>query len=164
MAKLLARPSSLVALAGALLLLGFLVYLGDRPPGQAQLLPAWPQPAGGPWFGRAGGWLPSFIHPFAFSLLTAAALAPSPLPRFGACAAWGALNAAFELGQLPQAAAWLDATLQESSLAPAMRDALADYFRRGRFDVADLLAIAFGSLAAAAVLELLHPRRADRAH
>ena len=163
MAKLLARPFSLATLGALLLGIGLLVYLADRPPGHAQLLPAWPLPGGGTWFGSLGSWLPSFVHPFAFSLLTVAVLAPSPRPRLGVCAAWGALNAAFELGQLPQAAAWLGAALHESALPSALADPLADYFRRGRFDVADLAALTLGSLAAAAVLHFLHEKKDDHA-
>ena len=153
MTRLLARPSTLAALGGVLLVIGLAVYLGDRPPGHAMLLPAWPRPSGGAWFGSVGPWLPSFIHPFAFSLLTVAALGPSRRPRYGACMAWGAVNAAFELGQLPQVAASLGPALRES--APASR-ALADYFTRGRFDLLDLAAVALGSVAAAALLRFLH--------
>ena len=86
MAKLLARPTSLAALGGLLLALGILVYLADRQPGHALLLPAWPRLADGAWFGSAGAWLPSFVHPLAFSLLTVAALGPSRRLRLGACA------------------------------------------------------------------------------
>ena len=34
------------------------------------LLPVWPRLGGGALFGPLGQWLPSFVHPFAFSLLT----------------------------------------------------------------------------------------------
>jgi glutathione S-transferase len=156
MAKLLVKPSSLAALAGALLALGLLVYLADRPAGQAMLLPAWPRLADGAWFGSAGHWLPSFVHPLAFSLLTVAALGPSPRPRYGVCVAWGALNAAFELGQLPQVATAIAAALHDSGGPATPSRALADYFVHGRFDAADLAAVALGSVAAAILLRLRH--------
>ena len=54
MDKHLAGPSSLAALGGLLLALGILVYLADRQPGHALLLPAWPRLGGGPWFGARG--------------------------------------------------------------------------------------------------------------
>jgi len=158
------RTASLAALGGLLLSIGFCVYLADRDPGHAMLLPPWPRLGGGALFGVLGQWLPSFVHPFAFSLLTAAALAPRPKPRYGACAAWCAVNAAFEFGQLTQIAAWIDAVLHTSHLPPALTRPLADYFLRGRFDVGDLAALALGSLAAAAVLQLLKEPEADDAH
>jgi hypothetical protein len=140
MAKLLVKSSSLAALGGALLALGLLVYLADRPAGHAMLLPAWPRLAEGGWFGSVGQWLPSFVHPFAFSLLTVAALGPSPRPRYGVCVAWGVVNAAFELGQLPQAAAAIAAALHDGVLPASLSRALAAYFVQGRFDAADLAA------------------------
>ena len=157
------RTASLAALGGVALALGVLVYLIDRNPANAMLLPAWPRFGGGAVFGSVGQWLPSLIHPFAFSLLTAAALAPSATPRYGVCAAWCAVNAAFELGQLPQIAAALAAALRENRLPPALTRPLADYFLHGSFDVADLAAVVLGSLAAAAVLHLLHEPEADHA-
>ena len=158
------RTAALAALGGLLLSIGLWVYLADRDPGHAMLLPVWPRLGGGALFGPLGQWLPSFVHPFAFSLLTAAALAPAPRPRYGACAAWCAVNAAFEFGQLPQIAAWLGAVLHESPFPPALTRPLAAYFMRGRFDVGDLAAVALGSLAAAAVLHLLQEPDADDAH
>lgn len=156
MAKLLARPTWLAALGGLLLALGILVYLADRQPGHALLLPAWPRLADGAWFGSAGAWLPSFVHPLAFSLLTVAALGPSRRLRLGVCAAWGTVDAAFELGQLPKVAAWVDEALNASGLPKALSRPVVDYFLHGRFDAADLAALALGSLAAAAILHFLH--------
>ena len=54
-----------------LLLIGLWVYLADRAPGHAMWVPAWPRLGGGASFGVIGQWLPSFVHPFAFILLTA---------------------------------------------------------------------------------------------
>ena len=156
MGKLLGRSSSLVVLAGALLALGLLVYVADRPPGRAMLLPAWARLASGGWFDSVGDWLPSFIHPFAFSLLTVAALGPSARPRYGVCVAWGAVNAAFELGQLPRVATELARALHVSMLPTSLSRPLADYFVRGQFDFADLAAIVLGSTAAVIVLRLRH--------
>ena len=160
MTKLLARPSALAALGALLLGIGLLVYLLDRPPGHALLLPAWPRGSGGAWFGSVGAWLPSFVHPFAFSLLTAAALGPSPRPRYGVCVAWGLVNTAFEIGQWPPSAGGLAAVLHGSVLPAPLGRALADYFLHGRFDVLDLAAVALGSVAAAALLHFLHDSHA----
>ena len=147
-----------------MLLLGLLVYLTDRPASHALLMPTMPRLdlwAGRPVFGAMGQWLPSFVHPLAFSLLTAAALpakSTAATPRYGVCAAWCAVNLLFELGQHaavrePLAAALLD--LPGRTL-PARW--LASYFLRGTFDVGDLIAAMLGALAAAAVLHLVQPQ------
>lgn len=150
-------------MAGSMLLLGVLVYLTDRPVASGALVPHVAALAGHPVFGAVGQWLPSFVHPFAFSLLTAAALPARGAFRYGACVAWGVVNLAFELGQ--------HAALQRA-LAQALTDAfgssapvrgLADYFLRGTFDPGDAIAILLGALAAAAVLGRAGPRE-ERSH
>ena len=108
--------------------------------------------AGHPVFGAVGQWLPSFVHPMAFSLLTVATLpaqsAPAT-PRYGVCAAWCAVNLLFELGQHAAVREPLAAALQDLfGRTPPVRW-LASYFLRGTFDVGDLLA---------AVLHLVQPQ------
>mgnify|MGYP001048704095 CR=1 FL=1 len=95
-------PVVLVSMAVLALSAGLLLYLGDRPAGSAWLIPALPLLQGMNLFGSAGAWLPSFVHPFAFALLTAAALPDRASWRYGACLGWLVVNAAFELGQLAQ--------------------------------------------------------------
>jgi hypothetical protein len=71
-------PARLAAIGGFALLVGMLVYMADQDPARATLFPriaALDALLGGP-----GAWLPSFVHPFAFSLLTAAALERSASP------------------------------------------------------------------------------------
>jgi hypothetical protein len=156
---------SLTILGSVALAIGVLVYLADRDPARAMLIPAWPRLTGNALFGAVGHWLPSFVHPFAFSLLTAMALGPAARPRYGICAAWCAVNVAFEFGQLPQVSAWLAAALHASFLPEPTTRPLAAYFLHGTFDPADLAAVLLGSLAAAAVLRLLHgASEPDHAH
>jgi MFS superfamily sulfate permease-like transporter len=85
-------------LAGMLLFIGVGVYALDR--GMSLfVLPAWAVREAGPSvFGALGDHLPTLVHPFAFVLITAAALWPWPrlLPHI--CAAWFALEFAFEFG------------------------------------------------------------------
>ena len=142
------RPWRLVVPALLALSLGLAVYLTDRAHPPARLT-----------FGPAADWLPAFVHPFAFSLLTVAVLAPSVRPRYGACVAWALVNIAFELGQHPQfkgpLAEALYAHLGQS--VPVRR--LASYFLRGTFDFGDLLAIVAGALAAAGVLRAVQASR-----
>jgi hypothetical protein len=144
----------LVALAALSLGTGLLVYLSDRHPGQAALLPAAAALGTGPLFGLAGGWLPSFVHPFAFSLLHGAARPASAGPAYRACAGWWGVNVAFELAQLPLLGGALIAALQRLPIPDALAQPLARYLLNGTFDAADLAAATAGALAAAAVLTL----------
>lgn len=153
--------------AAAALGLGLLVYLGDRPAGSAMLLPDAATLGHGPLFGAAGAWLPSFIHPFAFGLLSAAASRQRATPAYGAVAAWWVVDLAFELGQLPQLSAPLSQALlalQSASLPLPPAQALSRYLVNGRFDTADVLALSAGALAAAGVLRLLHRRETRHEH
>lgn len=140
--------------AGALAL-GVLVYLVDRAAGTASLLPAGAWSGAAPHFGAVGRWLPSFVHPFAFSLFFAALPPASAARGYRACAAWWAVNVAFEAGQLPQAANAISAALDSAFGAAWPARAVANYFLRGAFDGADLLAATAGALAAACVIRLL---------
>ena len=91
------RDALLAALACLALAMGVLVYLADREPSHAALIPSVQVLAASHLFGTLGQWLPSFVHPFAFSLLAAAALPPRMARRYGACAAWCAVNVLFEI-------------------------------------------------------------------
>lgn len=149
--------SACLALTGTVALaLGVLVYLTDRDAAHAQLVPAIAALAGSQVFSAPGQWLPSFVHPFAFSLFTAAALPPSAAPRDGVCATWCAVNVAFELGQHQQLSARLAEALQAGFGQGALARSLANYFVRGTFDVGDLVAAVLGAMAAAGVLRLMH--------
>ena len=146
-----------------------LVYLTDRSVSHVQLMPTMPRLAlwaGQPVFGAIGQWLPSFVHPLAFSLLTVAALPAHETPatpRYAVCVAWGAVNVVFELGQHAAVREPLAAALQDVlGRAPPVRW-LASYFLRGTFDIGDLVAAVLGALAAAVVLHRLQPQP-DRHH
>jgi len=147
-----ARTAALLALAGLALALGATVYLTDRPAGQALLIPPVALLSGRHLFGSVGDWLPSFVHPLAFSLISAVLLAPRRRWQWGACAFWFAVNAAFEIGQHPQVRGPLAAALRDGlGEGPAAR-ALENYFLRGLFDAVELAAAALGAAAAALVL------------
>src|SRR5882724_8375788 len=79
------RPALLAAIGSAALAVGILVYLADRTASRAVLIPDIALFTGHHPFGVLGQWLPSFLHPFAFSLFTAAALKPGAAARNGAC-------------------------------------------------------------------------------
>lgn len=153
----------LVALGVLAFVLGLVVYLFDRDPARSSLIPAAVPMADTPLFGAAANWLPSFLHPFAFSLFTAAACAPRGRPRYEACAVWWSVNIVFEIAQAPSISrAFADGTDQFFGPMWVTRS-LSNYLLMGTFDHADALAVTAGALAAAAVLHLTQPREATDA-
>ena len=153
------RLAWLLAMAGIALCLGVLVYVAERSATHTLLLPRFAAMGRAPHLGAIAQWLPSFIHPFAFSLLSAAALrhrAASGHPPYIVCALWWAVNMAFELGQHLRFSAPLADALQAGWGQYPPAAATAQYFLQGRFDWADIAALSAGALAAAAVLRLLH--------
>jgi len=152
---LITGPALLWLVGGGALALGVLVYLTDRPVASAPLLLSLLGLQGTrPWFGALGGWLPSFVHPLAFSLFSAALLTPQPRWQYSACGFWFAVNAAFEIGQHPQLRGPLaDALRQEIGQGTVAR-AVENYFLLGTFDPGDLAAAAFGAALAACILRV----------
>lgn len=141
----------MLAAASLALALGGLVYLADR---KACVAVPICSALGGvqPLFGAVGGSLPSFVHVFAFSLLTAAALPNRRRPWYSACAAWAVVNALFELGQHESLRGPLVSALHSLWGPSSIVKPVADYFTLGTFDPMDLLAVGLGAVAAAAVL------------
>lgn len=149
-------PAVLIAVGALLFALGLLVYAADRGASHPQLA-SWAVWLGvGPLFGAWGAWLPSFVHPFAFSVFSAAIHPASEAPAYRACAAWWAVNVAFEIGQHPRAGPLIAAGLHRGFGDIASLRQLADFFRRGTFDPADLAAASAGAACAAMLLFLLH--------
>jgi len=148
--------------SGIALTLGLIVYLTDRSASHAALIPAVAALAGSNLFGALGQWLPAAVHPFAFSLFTAATLPSRSAWRYGACAEWCAVNIAFELGQHPLVSGYLVGALQARGDHSVPGRMLANYFLHGTFDGADIVAATLGALAAAAFLRLMqHARERD---
>jgi hypothetical protein len=116
----------------AVLAAGVLVYSLERPAGSVPFLPAALSLHGGQvWLPPAlSGPLPTFLHTLAFTLITAAFLAPTRRAGLAACAAWAAVNIAFEASQ-----------------HTAFRD-FTGFGMQGRFDPLDLLAALLGAAAA----------------
>ena len=152
----LTAPVLMLLLAGLALVLGLLVYLADRRASGAMLLPRAAALGTGPLFAAAGAWLPSFIHPFAVSLLSAAALPRRDGPAYGAVVAWWAVDLTFELGQLPQFSTPIAQALQASLGSHEPAQALSRFLLYGRFDPADVMALTAGAMAAAGVLRQLY--------
>jgi hypothetical protein len=157
------KPARLVALGCLALGIGVLVYLTDRDPSRAALIPAVAALSQSQLFGVVGLWLPSFVHPFAFSLFTAALQPPGRPPAYWACALWWGIDVGFELAQAPLLGAPLARGLGHSLWPAWLVDSLSNYAAHGTFDVADLIAATAGALAAAVVLRSTHGREAGNA-
>ena len=155
------RSASLAAVGSVAFAVGLLVYLADRDPSKAALIPTVAALTGSHVFGLLGGWLPSFVHTFAFSLFTAAALPERAAPRYGACVVWFAVNVAFEIGQHPQISVRLAEALHGGLGVLPFSRSLANYFVHGTFDPGDIVAALLGALAAGCVLLWMHPRRME---
>jgi len=157
-------PARLFALGCLALGVGVLVYLTDRDPSRAALVPAIAALSQSHLFGAVGLSLPSFVHPFAFSLFTAAIQPARRAPAYWACGLWWAINVAFEIAQAPSVSAGVADVLPQFLGQTWLATTLSNYLLRGTFAVADLVAVTAGAAAAAAVLRFIHFREARDAH
>jgi len=119
----------------------FLKFLVTNPHRHKILLPA---------FISLGNSLPTFIHVFAFSLMTASLIASQKRGYIVVCLAWFAIDVLFELGQgignliIPVIPSWFFNFL--------FLENIGNYFLRGHFDYLDLMSIALGSVIAYMIL------------
>ena len=98
-------------------------------------------------FGFLGGFLPDFIHPFSFALLTMALFpAGARKVRGIICLFWLVIDIIFEIGQFfdQQIAEFMAKLFSHNSAA----NILANYFTKGTYDHLDILAICLGITAA----------------
>lgn len=137
------RPAGLFALGLGALALGVLVYALDRPAWSVAFLPATLIHDSG-FLGPLAGPMPTFLHVLAFSLMTAALLAPTLRARFAACSAWVAVNWLFEAAQHP--------ALME----------ITGNGMPGAFDLLDMLAALLGAAAAFLVMQRFAPAQRTR--
>jgi hypothetical protein len=134
------------------LLAGALLYMFDRGMRTAYLLPTDLRGLGTTraLFGELGLCLPSFVHAFAFSLLTAL-LIPRRLAG-AACAFWWLVDTCFELGQCRVWSGLLARSLPEWFAHVPVLDRLGRHFTSGTFDPGDLVAVTMGCVVAFTIL------------
>lgn len=144
------RHGELLALAISALCIGILLYAFDRQAEHVYFLPGWlsANNAHGGLFGLLGNYLPTFIHVYAFILLTVVVAAPSGIRMLPICLLWFGIDSLFEIGQLDSIAQWLAEHMPGWFDGIPFLENSADYFLHGTFDVLDLLSIAAGTLAA----------------
>ena len=131
----------LVFAAALALAVGVAVYLLDRPPGSAYLLPlSWGLYGGGQtFFGSLGGSLPSLLHAFCFSILTSLVLPRTVGWTALACGSWGLLETLLEVGQHPRLAPLLAGLIGDRFQGVPVLDHLGRYFTQGVFDPLDVV-------------------------
>lgn len=153
----------LTLIAIGALILGALVYMFDRPAATAYLLPGALSFSGGhyPVFGTLGGDLPEFVHVYAFILLTVA-ISPWPARVLPICGLWWVVDSLFEIGQHPVIAQTIAAAMPNWFRRIPILDHIANYFLRGTFDPADLVAVALGAVSAYLTIRLI--RKSEVGH
>ncbi len=139
-----------IAVAIGVLAIGVLVYLLDRQPGSVYFIPDWISLANNlsPIFGQIGHHLPTFVHVYAFILLTVVVAVPAISKLVPVCLAWFAIDSLFEVAQLNPIAQWIGSHTPIWFSGIPFLDNTADYFLSGTFDMLDLLSIATGALVA----------------
>jgi hypothetical protein len=133
---------ALLLWAMAALGVGALVYVLDRDPHHVWLMPAaWSLPQWRGLLPRAiSDSLPSFVHVFAFALLSAWLWARTRQQAIVVVFAWWLLDLVFELAQLGAVRAQLQGHVW------------LQHWPQGDFDGADVLALSIGAVVAGALL------------
>lgn len=131
----------LMLVAALALAAGAGVYVLDRPPGSAYLLPlSWSlYGSGRTFFGSLGGSLPSLLHAFCFSILSSLAVPRTMGWAALACGGWGLLETLLEVGQHPRLAPFLADLIGDRFQQIPVLDHLGRYFTHGVFDPLDVL-------------------------
>ena len=144
------RQMGILSLAIGALLMGVLVYVFDRQPEFVYFLPGWLslKSQTGNIFGSIGNYLPTFIHVYAFILLTVVVAVPTVTKLIPVCLAWLTLDSLFEIAQLSPIAQWIGSHTPEWFSGIPFLENTADYFLMGTFDAFDLVSIVLGTLAA----------------
>lgn len=145
------------------LITGLLVYLSGRPPAHVYLFGGFSVDAiqNTLAIGATGQWLPSFIHPYLFILLTALAIGPGTGVLLANCLFWSSMGWLFELGQHPALSASLAARIPEWFSTIPLLENSSNFFVHGTFDPLDLVATAAGTLAAWATCLFARQNRAQ---
>lgn len=136
------------------LLLGLVIYLFSRDPQQVYFLAQVPSLSDEVSLnsGRLGNVLPSFLHIYAFILLTTAVVSASPVMTRIICVFWVSVECLFEIGQHAAIAHSLASHLHAWTADLPMLWAVHAYFMNGTFDVLDIVAILLGACAAYATV------------
>ena len=143
------RPeTSLLWLAGFLLLLGAIVYAVDRG-GNVYFLPdSLTHGEVNPVLGSLAEHLPSLVHTLAFIAITTAVLWPWPRLLPVTCLSWLVIECAFELGQIDAIGDRIAASTPAWVHGVPVLEEIPDFFAQGTYDPLDVLAIGLGAIVA----------------
>ena len=154
------------AIAVTALLIGVFVYLLDRQSESVYFMTCWMSLGNtmNPFFGTIGEQLPTFVHVYAFILLTMAVVSPSREYVLPVCLFWLIIDSLFELAQITVIAQWTTGYVSEWFHGIPFLENTAAYFLGGTFDVLDLCSIAAGTLAAYMTIVISTQRNANNVH
>ena len=155
-----------IILAVAALTVGVLVYLFDRHPERIYFIPRWLADAvkGDSFFGMMGNHVPTFVHVYAFILLTMAVIVPIQQYRrylMPVCVFWFSLDSLFEIAQLDATAHFIAAHVPAWFDGIPFLENTANYFLTSTFDGLDLVSIGAGALAAFYTAAIIYDRYSD---
>lgn len=150
------RQGSLAAIAMGSLSTGALFYAFARPHSHVYFLPEWLPSNHLPHglFGGLGEHLPTFLHVYAFILLTVVVTTPSFGKLLPVCLAWFTLDSLLETAQARPLAQWIAAHSPDWFNNIPFLGNTRNYFLSGTFDRLDLLSIALGAIAAYLTIRL----------
>ena len=153
MNKSLYAPIIQISLAVVALSLGVFVYLLDRQPENVYFIPQWLANAvtGDSFLGTLGNFVPTFVHVYAFILLTMAIIFPVQQFRHylvPVCMFWFLVDSIFEIAQLDAIAKFIARNTPHWFDGIPFLENTANYFLAGTFDVLDIVSIGVGALAA----------------
>jgi len=151
--KSLHAPIIQIALAVVALLLGVFVYLLDRQPENIYFIPQWlaTMVKGDSFIGTLGNYLPTFVHVYAFILLTMAIVFPAQQYRrylVPVCVFWFSVDSVFEIAQVDAIAHFIARHVPTWFDGIPFLENTANYFLASTFDALDLVSIGLGALAA----------------
>jgi hypothetical protein len=140
----------------AALVVGVLVYLVDRQPANIYFVPDWLMLTTNtePIFGNIGNHLPTFLHVFAFILLTNLIVNPASRKLLLICISWFGIEALFEIGQITFISQWIAGHVPGWWVHIPFLENTSSYFVNGTFDILDLVSITVGAVTAFLVAQL----------
>lgn len=148
--------SYLILAAIAALTLGFCIYLIDRQPETVYLISNGHLLADieSPIFGIMGTYLPTFLHAYAFILLSVVVFAQTHRQVLIICFSWLIIDIIFELAQISMIAQSVAVHIPAWFSGVPFLENTADYFLMGTFDTLDIFSIIAGTLTAYMTISL----------
>lgn len=146
-----------ILIGGLALGVGIALYVLDRSPAQTYFVPyaislfsTTPSV-----FGRLGNYLPTFLHVFAFCLITSGILSYRKRRVLIVCLFWLFIDGAFEIGQHPSVSEIIIPMIPSLFFDIPVLDNTANYFAQGQFDPIDLISILLGTVCAYLLIRVM---------